>query len=307
MTRIAKVLISLLVVMTLLLIYLGSCLYTQLTSLDSISYNEKDNVTDSKNAFHSTPTVKNTATPQVFELSVKVTLTPSSVPTATPKVIDYVFADKVDFSNSWLVAMAITKPDGTVIKTNWASAIAYQDGDPDDVFDPHKGTIYSYKDSGYVTTWAHSGYLLNGSDLYGYALEKAVWLHKYEEVLTLAEGRYKVSDLIGSSVVICQATPDSGLKAFDEYDHSVPCPGKQIEMVLRAAVLVERENVDSYREASGEIVYWLAANYPGSGFESLDKDDSYLVQICVGKYSDQESDGTINYLYNRLIIGMSLK
>jgi len=109
--------------------------------------------------------------------SPTITPTPTATPTATPEIVNYRIKDIIDLSGGSLTAMAIYRTDGVVIKSTWASAIIYQDGDSDEVFDPHAGTIYSHDDGGYLATWVHSGELIKGK-LFAYDLEKSVWLNE---------------------------------------------------------------------------------------------------------------------------------
>ena len=235
------------------------------------------------------------------------TSTPTMTPTATPLVIDYKIKGEIDLGNGLPVAMAIYLTDGRVIKSNWASAISYKDGDDPMVFDPYAGTIYSHNDGGFLASWIHSGYLKNGNELFGYSLEKEVWLNNASQRLTLEDGKKRTAALIGAKVILCQASAESKVKPFAKYDEKGQCSGKQMEFTVLAASLVEREKADEYESSIGNVVNWMTQNYPDQGFSNLTQRSSYLIQTCVGRYSDQKDDGTIDYIYNRLILGLSLR
>lgn len=257
-----------------------------------------------------------TQTPTPFQVIVETdqqtptpspTSTPEPTPTITPRVIDYRFDGVIDLSSGLPVAMIIYTTDGRVVKSNWAKAIAYADGDDEGVFAPYAGTVYSHEDGGFVATWIHSGYLKNGNQLFGYPLEKEVWRDEDNQVIDWSEGFQKATDLIGAKVVICQAPADSKILPFSNYDEVVGCPGAQLEFVIEAASLVEHEKVESYEASVGSVIEWMKQNYPGQGFELLESRSSYLVQTCVGRYKDQKSDGSSDFVFNRLIIGMTLR
>ena len=212
-----------------------------------------------------------------------------------------------------MTAMVVYRPDGVVIKSNFAKAIAYSAGDNSMTFEPHQGTIYSHNDGGFTATWVHSGgiyYKNYQTPLFGYGLEKSVWQDKAGRVTTFENGLAGTEKLIGSKVIICQASSDSKIKIFADYDPKADCPGVTQSFVIKAAALVERELVDEYDASTGKIVPWLIEHKQGNGFESLVATNSYLIQTCIGRYADQkemydENEKLINeFIYNRLVIAM---
>ena len=248
------------------------------------------------------PTIDQTAT------SVPtMTPTPTEMPTQTPPapIVSYSILGKVYMGGGLPVAMSIRTVDGKEISSNWAGAIGYQDGDDKDtVFSPYAGTVYSHIDNGFLATWIHSG-RLKKADLFAWGLEKFVYMNELGGPLTFPEGQDMMSQLLGARVTLCQAT-DGSVEPFDDFDHNQPCPGNQLQFNITAAALIERENVDAYEAATGKVIDWLLENDQGSGFDQLASGQTLLLQTCVGKYSDQVSDGTKDYLYNRLILGLSV-
>lgn len=112
--------------------------------------------------------------------------------------------------------------------------------------------------------------------------------------------------LIGKTAYLCQG--EAGEVSFlSDYDPTKPCSGKMIELEIVAAVLVPHEDLEAYDEAIVEINGWLTKQYPDSGFESLGQENGWILRFCVGKLSDQTSDGTPGYLYNRGILGFVIR
>ena len=251
------------------------------------------------------PTIAVPTSTQVPTATTVPTITPT--PTATPLFIDYRLKSTIDLSNGMPLALIIYAQDGKVIASTWAKAIAYKgtDTEADDVFNPHKGTVYSHIDGGFRATWVHSGYLTAG-ELFGYAVEKYVWLNDSGNLTTFDNGVKKTASLIGSRAVLCQAVTD--IPIFSKYDMGNPCPGKLLEFTITAAALIPREKTDAYEAAIGKVVPWLKENASGAKFELMSDKNGYLIQTCVARYADQKSDGIVaDYLYNRLVLGLTLK
>jgi hypothetical protein len=250
------------------------------------------------------PTAEPTPVPTQTSLPIP---TPTATPTPLPPIFSYSILGEINMEDGSPIAIVIRKGE-MVIKSTWASAVSYRDGDViEEVFSPYAGTVYSHIDGGFLATWIHSG-RLKKADLFAWELEKAVWMNKWGGIVTLAEGHELANQLIGSVVTFCQADGSSFMpEPLSTYDPEAPCPGPTVEFVITAATLIERENVDAYELAVGDVVEWIVDNEVGIGFDQLVPGVSYLLQTCVGKFSDQVSDGTKDYLYNRLVLGLTVR
>lgn len=233
-------------------------------------------------------------------------VTPTPLPTSTPlpPVFQFSIDSKVDMGSGLPVAMSITRPDGKVISSTWAKAIAYKNGDNEaEVFSPYAGTVYSHLDSSLLATWIHSGRLKRG-DLFAWSLEKAVYYEK-GAIVRLSEGHKLAEQLIGSQVILCQSNDPNSPAPLAVFDPNV-CPGNQVRFMVSAVALVEQSHVKGYDGAAGSTVSWLSDN-GFAGFDQLVPGKSWLVQTCVSKYTDQKSKKAIpDYQYNRLVLGLTL-
>lgn len=243
------------------------------------------------------PTKMPTATVEVSE----------PTPTPEPVVSNYVFGKQVDLSSGAPVALTIhLSDDRLLLISNWAGTVSYKDtDDPKTVFAPNKGIIYSY--SGDVTTtWAHSGINMYGQRYFATNIDLYIRKNEDNKTMSLSEAAARADSLKGLTAVLCQA--ESGeVEPLSDFDALEECPGKQIEMEIVAVAVIPREIVDEYDSKILDLNQWLMDNYPEAGFDQLSKEDGWLTRFCIGKLSDQISDGTPSYEYNRGVIGFKIK
>lgn len=254
-------------------------------------------------------------TPTVSSVEATMEIEPTPIPTKVPLVSGYVLEQTIDLSSNAPVAMTLHLSDGTLMSTNWAGAIGYKDTDDQStIFDPSKGVIYSYLGD-VLTTWAHSGtidkkpkFIGDDNKQYFFATNWDLYIRKSPENITLSslEAHKKAETLKGIIAYLCQAEPNS-VEFLSDHDANSKCPGKEIELELVAIVIVEHDKIPEYDNAGMGLGSWLVSNYPGAGFENLNRDNGWLVRFCIDKFSDQESDGSPWYLYNAGVIGFRIK
>lgn len=253
-----------------------------------------------------------------IQVVIPVTGTPTSTPetekalilTATPTVrtvFGYEFDNKIDLSSGAPVALAIELPNGSLLQTNWASAVAYNGTDDVETASaPDKGVIYSYE-SDVTASWTHSGTTTWGQTYFATNIDLYLRKDENNATLSMPEALQKADGLKGSVAYLCQV--DSGVvKPLSNYE-SPECPGKLVELEIVAATIVPHEMLAEYKLETTVVAYdqWLSTNFPDSGFDQLKKTDSWIISFCVGKLAGQESDGTPSYLYNRGVIGFRIK
>lgn len=236
--------------------------------------------------------------------------TPTMVePTATkaPLVVDYLLADSIDLAAKAPVALTLQLDDGKLMSTNWAGTVPYSDKDDQgSIFAPSNGVIYSYLGD-VLTTWAHSG-IRKVDEQYFFATNWDLYVRKSPEnkTLSLAEAEEKADSLKGITAYLCQAEPET-IAFLSDHDANSQCPGEEIELEVVALAIVPHEKIPEYDEAIVELNSWLVSNYPDAGFEKLNRDNGWLIRFCIGKFSDQVSDGSPWYLYNAGVIGFRIK
>jgi len=254
----------------------------------------------------------------VRDLPVVTTPVQTVIPTVepTPERVMVVtnglnFANTIDLSSGDPVALILELPNGNLLKTNWAETKKYESDDPEGVFSPLAGTIYSYE-SDVATTWAHSGVisgdiLLNIPDKTFFATDLDLFVRKDENnrVVTLADAEAQANTLVGSTAYLCQM-PSGEVKNLADFEGD-ECLGQKLELEIVAFAIVPHEMILEYDEANMYINQWMKEKFPGTGFEQLTKENGWILRFCVGKFADQTSDGTPSYLYNRGVIGFRVK
>lgn len=242
----------------------------------------------------------------------KVTATPTAAllvptPTIIPPVSGYVLDQEIDLSSGRPVALTIRLSDGSLLSSNWAGTVSYQETDDQGtVFEPENGVIYSYLGD-VTTTWAHSGTTWSGQRFFASNLE--LYLRKDEEtkkIESMTEVRAKAKSLIGSTAYLCQDGSGEAIPLSD-YDALKKCDGKLVEMEVVAFAVVSHEKLAEYDEAILNFRQWLMENYPDAGFDEMSPDNGWIIRFCIGQLSDQASDGSEWYLYNRGVIGFRVK
>jgi len=227
-------------------------------------------------------------------------------PTPTPLVKNYVLLGSVDLASGLPAALMIDLGNGVILPSNWAGAVAFSEGDDEDIFLPANGIIYSYEDEGLPVTWAHSGVTKLGQRFFASNLE--IYLRKSSDgsVLSLLEAVALGESLIGRTAYVCQDVSGKAVPLYD-FDPSLGCEGELVELEVIAFALVPHEMVPEYDQYSLGIWSWLTSQFPESGFGSMSSGDSWMMRFCIGKFADQISDGTKSYLYNRGVIGFRVK
>ncbi len=229
--------------------------------------------------------------------------TETLLPTATPMPIlvqNYALG-KVDLASGKSIAMTINLPDGSLLLSNWAKAVAYNGNDPKSIFQPTNGVVYSYEDGGVPVTWAHSGMLTASQRLFATNLDLYLRKGLGGSVLPMFQSQALAARLIGTGVVLCQ--DDSGtIKPMSNFDPAGGCKGQKVTLQLVALTIVPHDLVAEYDTKSMGIIKWMAEKFPGDGYDNLPPQDSWVIRFCIGKLSDQVSDGTPPNLYNRGVI-----
>lgn len=241
------------------------------------------------------------------ESTMEATQTVAPTATAEPKMVDYVLGSTIDLSSKAPVAMTLTLPDGKLMSTNWAGAVGYKETDDQKtIFAPSKGIIYSYLGD-VLTTWAHSGTGVGGKP-YFFATNLDFYIRKTAEnkTVSMPEALVKADSLKGVAVYLCQA-PSGSVAYLSDHDANSQCPGSEIEMEITAVAIVPHEKLAEYNLAITNINSWMSSNYPDAGFETLTKDNGWLIRFCIGRFSDQVDDGTPWYSYNAGVIGLKIK
>ena len=235
------------------------------------------------------------------------TPTPAFTPTPTPKpplVMNYDL-NGIDLSSGNPLVLTINLPSGSQLQTNWAGTIPYSGtDDPEKVFSPAKGVIYSYVGD-VTTTWAHSGRNKYSGQLY-FASNLDLYLRTadFGSVVSMAEANARANNLKGATAELCQ-TAAGTVKLLTDYNEA-QCPGKVIKLQLVAAAIIPHEMQSGYDSHFMNINDWLTTNFPDAGFDQLNQQNGWLIRFCVGKFADQVSDGTPGYLYNRGVIGFRI-
>ena len=227
-------------------------------------------------------------------------------PTPEPVVSNYVFGKQIDLSSGAPVALTIHLSDDRLLFSNWARTVSYKDTDDSKtVFAPNKGVIYSYLGD-VATTWTHSGINMYGQRYFATNIDLYIRKNEDNKTVNLSEATARADSLKGLTAVLCQI--ESGeVEPLSDFDALEECPGKQIEMEIVAVAVIPREMVDEYDSKILDLNQWLMDNYPEAGFDQLSKEDGWLTRFCIGKLSDQVSDGTPSYEYNRGVIGFKIK
>jgi len=258
-----------------------------------------------------TPTRSMPAIPTPFLRPTKVLSTATveviePTPTPEPVVSNYVFGKQIDLSSGAPVALTIHLGDDKLLISNWAGTVSYKDtDDPKTVFSPNKGIVYSYLGD-VTTTWAHSGINIYGQRYFATNLDIYIRKNEDSKTMSLSEATARADSLKGMTAVLCQ--DESGkVKPLSDFDALGECPGKQVQMEIVAVAVIPREMVDGYDSTILDLNQWLMDNFPEAGFDQLGKEDGWLVRFCIGKLSDQVSDGTPSYEYNRGVIGFKIK
>ena len=171
-----------------------------------------------------------TATIIPSEMVVQPTETPFPTtipePTPTPQTQGYVLAEKIDLASGKPVSLSIDLGEKGWLMSNWASAVAYTDGDSD-VFAPWRGTIYSYLDDELPVTWAHSGVSLDGQEYFATNLERYLRKGDGDTTLTLEEAQLQADAWKGLMVRLCQET-EGEIVPLEKYDPAEGCTGSEI-------------------------------------------------------------------------------
>lgn len=250
------------------------------------------------------PTSYITATPEPTEIEEVATAT--STPVVINPVVGYVINDRVDLSSGNPTSLSIRLPDDSLLSSNWAGAVPYSgEDDPDTVFLPSKGVIYSYLGD-VMTTWAHSGINISGQRYFATNLDLFIRKSSVNgTVVSIPEAQVKAESLKGLTAYLCQ-TETGEVTPLSNYDATKGCPGRVVEMEVVAVAVIPHEKLTEYNGAILDINSWLVENYPGAGFEKLDAGNGWLIRFCIGKLSDQVSDGSHGYTYNRGIIGFRI-
>jgi hypothetical protein len=219
-------------------------------------------------------------------------------------VIEYVLGRTIDLASGNPLALVIRLGDGLELPSNWANSIGYSGtDDASKVFAPGSGTVYSYMGD-FTSTWAHSG-VFQGKKIFASNFELFLRVKPDDKLNTLAEGEMKALSLVGSKAYLCQLA-NGEVKPFTPYDAAAGCPGKRLELVVTAAIIVPHNMVDSYDSATMTTHDWLVKNIPGAGFNKLKPESGWLLKFCAGQFNDQPSDGTPSYLFNRVVIGFTV-
>jgi len=250
------------------------------------------------------PTVTKTPTPYKIEPEIGVSVI-VPVPIATQLVKQFVLSELVDLSSGSPVALTIRLADGELLSSNWAGAVSFQEEDNQAiVFQPYQGIIYTYSGD-VMTTWAHSGISKYGQMYFATNFDLFIRKTNEGQKISLIEGVDKLESLKGLSAYLCQ--DESGkIERLSDFDASVSCSGKQVELEIVAVALVQHDRVDEYTDVVTDLNGWLINNYPEAGFDQLDQGNGWLVRFCIGLFPDQVSDGTESYLYNAGVIGFKV-
>lgn len=245
------------------------------------------------------PTQTNIAAPSLVPETATITPIP---PTPVPSPIQGFLLDgKIDVASHRATALSIRLREGGELASTWADAYAYADGETD-VFDPHKGTIYTIMGDTLVL-YAHSGRIYYKPILFASNLD--LFLRKDENGnFSLAEGQAKLDSIVGASAYLCQA---EGIKPFTVYDPKFGCPGTKLELRISAGALITQDKVAGFTADPLKAQVWLSQNYPGRGFEFLSSGNSFLFVTCVEQYPDQSSvPGVEPFEFNRAVFAFTL-
>lgn len=258
-----------------------------------------------------TPTRSMPVIPTPFLQPTKVSPTATveiiePTPTPEPVVSNYVFGKQIDLSSGAPVALTIHLGDDRLLFSNWAGTVSYKEtDDPETVFAPNKGIVYSYLGD-VTTTWTHSGINMYGQRYFATNIDLYIRKNEDNKTMSLSEAAARADSLKGLTAVLCQ-TKLGEVQPLSDFDALAECPGKQIEMEIVAAVVIPREVVEEYDGKILDLNQWLMDNYPEAGFDQLSKENGWLIRFCIGRLSNQVSDGTPSYEYNRGVIGFKIK
>lgn len=246
-----------------------------------------------------------TRTPFMPVAPTAIESTPTSVPpTPTPfPVQNYVLGEKIDLENGGPIALVVRLSDGSVITSNWAQPIGYKGTDPDEVFLPGNGTVYSYLGD-ITSTWAHSG-IYRGKKIFATNLELYLRVKPQGGVRSLEEGKELIQTLVGGEAYLCQM-PEGSVQPLSDFEVTEGCLGQKLTLRISAAVIVPHELVEDYDNATMTTKSWLINNIPEAGFEDVMAENGWLFKFCVGEFGDQAADGTPSYLFNRAVLGFTL-
>lgn len=258
----------------------------------------------------STPTMMVPTVVLPTQTPVKVFVTATPVPSATPKAViptplmnSFIFKG-IDLSSGLPTSLTFVLSDGTVITSPWNRALAYKaEDDPTKVFGPGADSIYTHTRD-MVITWLHSG-TWQGRKIFATDLERYVRLDG-SRTLRLEESQARVLSLKTARVYLCQLDGPN-LSGEVCLPGKADFPGKIIELMVAAGTVVPHDMLNEYEANTEHSREWLASNFPGSGFELLTKEDSWLIKTCVNILDGQNEDGTPTYLFNRLAIGFIVK
>lgn len=224
--------------------------------------------------------------------------------TSSPQVYSYVLNNLIDLASGEPIGLSIHLPEGQVLLSNWAGAVGY-DGTDDQktIFLPSKGIVYSYLGDTLVTQ-AHSGVSISGQSYFASSFEQYIRKNSVGQTASVSEMQKQVDTLRGSLAYLCQL--ESGEVSFLS-DFDGICSGRVVELEIVATAVVLHEQVGEYKNAVLRTKDWLERSFPQSGFGELNKQSGWIVTFCVGQLSDQVSDGTPWYLYNRGVIGFVIR
>jgi hypothetical protein len=246
-------------------------------------------------------------TPEIVQ--TRITEDPVLIITPTPSpdpVRFYILDNRLDLSSGKSTTWSIRLPEGGELPGTWAGSIAYADGDNDlpvNPFNAHLGTIYSLLGDTTVIR-AHSGQIYSKSILFASNLDLYLRISSPGSELSLAEGQQKLQKLIGTTAYLCQS--NDRIEPFTFFDPTAGCPGEKVEIQLVAGVIIPRDRVADYDLALLKLKSWLETNYPGMGFEKLDKRDGFLLISCIQKYMDQPNIEGLFPVYNRIALGFRI-
>jgi hypothetical protein len=211
----------------------------------------------------------------MFQASASPTITPSlpraevtQAPTVTPIHNPWLY-DGVDMSGGGEVVTAL---DGLALLEPFRPHIWTPDALGGGIFDLGAGTALAWlDDAGRVGLWLHSGLDQTASPLQEYVERDARGYLR-----TVAEAESVLDGLLGREVLMMQA-------------------GRSSRSQIAAVVRIAPDEVDRLSTHVGDMVEYLAYNYPESGFGVLPREDVLTLFFCGLRLGGEEKNPNVSY------------